>query len=147
LDNPQSTAKIGGHPLHPLLVPFPIVGFVGALLTDIVYTQALDPMWYTFSVWLLTGGLVMAGFAVIAGAIDFFSNPRIRATPPAWPHVIGNVIALVLAIINAFVHSRDGYTAVVPTGITLSALTVAVLAVTAWLGGSMIYRYGVGVRR
>ena len=114
--NPRSTARIGGHPIHPMLVPFPIACFVGAFVTDLAYWRTAAVMWETFSVWLLTAGLVMAGFAVLAGLIDFIGSKHIRALKPAWPHVLGNLLALVLSVVNAFVHSRDGYTAVVPTG-------------------------------
>lgn len=145
-DTPQSTASIAGHPIHAMLVPFPIACFIGAWLTDIAYANSYDLMWANFSIWLLTAGLVMAAFAAIAGAIDYFSSPRIRAIGAAKVHVIGNIVALVLTVINAFVHSRDGYTAVVPTGITLSTIVVIILAVTAWMGGALVYRHGVGVK-
>ena len=144
-ENPRSTARIGGHPIHPMLVPFPIVCFVGTLATDLAYWRTAAVMWETFSVWLLTAGLVMAGFAVIAGLIDFIGSRGIRSLKPAWPHVLGNTLALFLSVINVFVHSRDGYTAVVPTGLTLSALVVLILLFTGWMGWSMVYRHRVGV--
>jgi uncharacterized membrane protein len=144
-DTPHSTAGVGGHPIHPMLVPFPIACFVGAFVTDLAYWRTASYLWETFSVWLLTAGLVMAGFAVLAGLIDFASNRRIRALRPAWPHVLGNLVAVVLSLVNAFVHSRDGYTAVVPTGLILSGIVVLILMVTGWLGWSMVYRHGVGV--
>lgn len=144
-DHPRSTASILGHPIHPMLVQFPIVCFIGALVTDIAYTQTYDMEWATFSVWLITAGVIMAVFAAIAGITDFLGSKRIRGLTIAWVHGIGNAIALVLAIINAFVHSRDGATAVIPTGLTLSILTVLILAVTGWLGGSLVYKHGVGV--
>jgi uncharacterized membrane protein len=144
-DNPRSTARVGGHPIHAMLVPFPIVCFVGAFVTDLAYWHTASVLWETFSVWLLTAGLVMAGFAVIAGLIDFIGSRRIRALKPAWPHVLGNVLVLILSVINAFVHSRDGYTAVVPTGLILSGLVVLILLFTGWMGWSMVYRHRVGV--
>jgi uncharacterized membrane protein len=76
--NPRTIASIGAHPIHVMLVPFPIVCFVGAFVTDIVYWRSMSFIWETFSVWLLTAGLVMAGFAMIAGLIDFAANRRIR---------------------------------------------------------------------
>ncbi len=143
--NPLTTARIGGHPIHPMLVPFPIVCFVGALVTDLIYWGTAAGQWETFSIWLLTGGLIMAAFAVLAGLIDFVSSARIRSLAPAWPHVIGNALVVLLSIINAFVHSRDGYTAVVPTGLFLSALVVVLMAFTSWLGREMVFRHRVGV--
>jgi uncharacterized membrane protein len=145
-DNPRSTARIGGHPMHPMLAPFPIVCFVGTLLTDIVYWRTADILWADMSDWLLTAGLLVSIFVVIAGLTDFLGDRRVRALRPAWIHGIGNAVALVLAIVNAFVHTRDAYTSVVPTGLVLSALVVLILLVTGWNGWDMVYRHGVGVR-
>jgi uncharacterized membrane protein len=101
-------------------------------------------MWETFSIWLITAGLVVAGLAAIAGLVDLVGNRGIRAMTPTWSHIVANVLALVLALINAFVHSRDGYTAVVPTGLILSGLVVVILLFTGWTGWTMVYRDRVG---
>jgi uncharacterized membrane protein len=143
---PRSVASIGGRPIHAMLVPIPIVCFVGALITDIVYWQTADMLWSDMSAWLLALGLVAALFAVIAGLVDFFGDRRIRTLRAAWVHVLGNALALVLEIVNAFVHTRDAYTSVVPTGLILSALSVLILLVTVWSGWEMVYQHGVGVR-
>jgi uncharacterized membrane protein len=65
--------------------------------------------------------------------IDFLGDRRIRDLRAVWIHAIGNAVALILAILNAFIHSRDAYTSVVPTGLILSVLTVLILLVTAWM--------------
>jgi len=143
----RSTARISGHPIHPVLVPFPIVCFVGALVTDIVYWRTAEMMWSDMSAWLLLIGLILGVLAAIAGLIDFLSNRLIRAQAPAWPHMLGNLLVLLLALFNTMVHTRDAWTSVVPTGLILSVLTVLILPVTGWLGWSMVYRYGVGVVR
>ena len=143
---PRSTASVRGHPLHAMLVPIPITCFVGTLITDIVYWQSAAMQWANISAWLLTVGLVVCVFAVIAGLIDFLKDRRIRALPAARIHALGNGAAIVLSIVNAMVHSRDAYTSVVPTGLMLSAVVVVILAVTGWNGWSMVYRHGVGVR-
>jgi uncharacterized membrane protein len=77
--------------------------------------------------------------------IDFLGSSQIRALRPAWIHVIGNVTAVALSLINALVHGRDGYTGVVPTGLILSGVVVAILLVTGWMGWEMVYRGRVGV--
>ena len=144
--NPRSLASIAGHPIHPMLVPFPIACFVGAFVTDLAYWATAEMQWANFSIWLLTAGLIMSVLAGLAGAIDFFGNREIRRTPAGWPHVLANVVVLVLSIVNAFVHSRDAYTSVVPEGLILSGVVVVLLVFSAWMGGSMVYRSGVGVR-
>jgi uncharacterized membrane protein len=141
----RSTASIGGHPIHAMLVQFPIVCFVGAFITDIIYWHSMSFIWEMFSVWLLTAGLVGAGLSVIAGLVDFVGDRRIRQLRSAWIHALGNGLVIVLSVINAFVHSRDGYTAVVPTGIVLSGVVVFIMMITGWMGREMVYRHRVGV--
>jgi uncharacterized membrane protein len=144
-DQLHATARIAKHPLHPMLVPFPIVCFIGTFLTDFTYWRTGEMMWADFSAWLVTVGVIMAVLAAIAGAIDFFGNRLIRAQAPAWPHVIGNVVALILATFNMLVHTRDAWTSIVPVGLILSSLVVLILLFTGWQGWSLVYRYHVGV--
>lgn len=128
-----------------MLVPIPIVCFVGTFFGDLVYWRTANMMWANFSAWMLTVGLFVSIFVVIAGVTDFFGDRRVRALRSAWVHGIGNGVVLVLSILNAFVHSRDAYTSVVPLGLTLSTLVVLILLVTGWNGWEMVYRHGVGV--
>jgi len=90
-------------------------------------------------------GVILGILAAIAGLIDFLSNPLIRAQAAAWPHLIGNLIVLILSVFNAMIHTRDAWTSVVPTGLILSIIVVLILPITGWLGWSMVYRHGVGV--
>ncbi|MBV8796153.1 MAG: DUF2231 domain-containing protein [Hyphomicrobiales bacterium] len=143
--NPRAHARIFRLPIHPMIVPIPIACFVGVLLTDLTYWRSADMMWADFSAWLVTVGVIFGFIAAIFGLIDFLSNRLIRAQAPAWPHAIGNVVALILATLNMFVHSRDAWTSVVPWGLTLSALVVLILLFTIWMGRSLVYRHGVGV--
>ena len=144
--NPRSTASLRGHPIHPMLVPIPIVCFVATLVTDIVYWQTATMLWADMSAWLLAIGLIVSVFAAAAGLIDFFGDHRVRELRAAWIHGLGNAVALILSIFNAFIHTRDAYTSVVPTGLILSAIVVLILLVTGWNGWSMVYRHRVGVR-
>ncbi len=120
--------------------PFKLIGgfaaacFVGALVTDIVYAQAPEFMWVTFSVWLITVGLIVAGVAALVGLIDRIVHHRLGALGSRWPYLVGFAAVVVVSIVNAFVHSRDAYQAVVPEGIALSALAVLLLVLTAIVG-------------
>jgi uncharacterized membrane protein len=127
---------VGRQPIHRVLVPFSIVCFAGAFVTDFVYWQTAAVLWETFSDWLLTAGMIIAGLAIIAWLIDLFLAKRIRTL--AWPNAVGYVLAVLLSLVNAFVHSRDAYTAVVPTGLTLSALVLVILLFTAWVDRALI---------
>jgi uncharacterized membrane protein len=131
-----------GKPFHPTLVPYAIACFAGAFITDLAYWQTVNVMWETFSIWLITAGLVMAGLAVVAFLIDLIAGRRRTLT---WPRAIGYPLAILLSLVNAFVHSRDGYTAVVPTGLILSGLVVLILLLTGWLSSVSVHRHRVGV--
>ncbi len=144
-DNPGPLVRIARHPIHPVLVSFPIVCFIGTLLTDLAYWRTAEMMWADFSAWLLTIGLIMGLVAATAGAIDFLTHRSIRTQKAAWPHALGNALVLVLSLFNALVHSRDAWTSVVPTGLILSAVVVVILLFTGWMGWSLEYRSRVGV--
>jgi uncharacterized membrane protein len=112
-------------PVHRILTPFPVAYFAAALVTDLAYWRTAEVMWERFSVWLIAGGLVMSGLVALAAVIDLaFSRQR-----PAWFRALGYMIAVLLSLLNVLVHSRDGYTAVVPMGVTLSVIVVAILLV------------------
>jgi uncharacterized membrane protein len=145
---PRSTVALGGHPIYAMLMPFPYVCFTLALLTDLAYWQTSNLMWTEFSAWLLLAGITVGGLAALFGLVDFLISRDIRAQRWAWPHAFGNLLVLILAFFNNLVHARDGWTSVVPTGLTLSALTVIVLLITAWLGASLVHAHArtVGVR-
>jgi uncharacterized membrane protein len=143
----KSTASIAGHPVHAMLVPFPIAFFILALIMDVAYWQTSNLTWKIFAEWLLLAGLVGGGLAMVAGAIDLFSQRELRSKPQAWPHAIGNAIVLLLAFVNSLVHARDGWTGVVSTGLALSFATVGLMLFTGWLGGTLVYRHGVGVKQ
>jgi uncharacterized membrane protein len=136
----RSTAKSGGRPIHKLLVAFSAAYFVGALATDLAYLQTPDVMWERFSIWLITAGMILAGVAVVAYVIDLVTGRQIDR--PTWPRAIGYALVILLSLINAFVHSRDGYTAVVPTGLVLSGLVTVVLLLTALTGTADRSRVG-----
>jgi uncharacterized membrane protein len=141
--NLKSARRRRGRPIHRILVSFSVAYFVGALATDLAYWQMPDVMWERFSIWLITAGLIMAGLATIAYAIDLAAGRRIDR--PVWPRVAGYALAVLLALTNAFVHSRDGYTAVVPTGLTLSGLVVVILVLTAIVARALPNRHRFGV--
>jgi uncharacterized membrane protein len=140
----RSTASIGGHPIHPMLVPFPIAFLVGAFVTDLVARGTANPFWPTASMWLLGAGLVMGALAAMFGLVDFLTIPRARAGHTGWVHFLGNGVALVVALVNLVL--RWGHAGPVGGGgLALSLVTVLILLVTGWLGGELAYRYKIGV--
>ncbi|HEU4375412.1 MAG TPA: DUF2231 domain-containing protein [Telluria sp.] len=125
---------LNSRPLYATLVQFPVVCFVGTLITDIAYLRTELYLWQSFSAWLLAVGCVLAGVAGIVGLAIFLRDRNVRAAPFAWPYALISLAAALLSVANAFVHSRDGYTAVVPTGLTLSLIVVVLMVVATALG-------------
>ncbi len=133
-------ARFGGAPIHAMLVPFPIVCLIGALLADIAYVKSGGVVqWANFAEWLLLFGVATALPAALFGLIDFLGNPPQNRPRIGWWHMGLNVTSTLLALLNNFVHARDGWTGIVPVGITLSALTVILLAISGHLGGKLAY--------
>jgi uncharacterized membrane protein len=144
--NPKSTASIAGHPIHPMLIPFPIAFLVTAFATDLAFWLTQDVIWATASMWLLGGGVVMGLLAALFGFTDFLGDVRIRNLNAAWQHMMGNLVAVVLALINWLIRYTAGAAAgVLPWGIWLSLAVVLLLLFNGWKGWEMVYRHHVGI--
>jgi len=144
-DNPRSTAQIGGHPIHPMLIPFPITCLVGALVTDILFLNSGDRGFAVASQWLIGFGIGTALLAATFGLIDFMGDDRIRRLGVAIQHMIANVTAVAVSVVNFAVRLNDP-TDVGSLGVYLSAAVVLILLYSGWLGGHMVYRHRVAVQ-
>lgn len=117
-------------PLYLLLFPIPVVCFLAALVADIAYWGTEFLMYLHFSQWLIAAGLVFGALAAIVLLVEFFSRRVMRTATPGWAHLLLFLATLLVELFNAFVHTVDGWTAVVPTGMTLSVVG-AILALAA----------------
>ena len=144
-----STAAIAGHPIHPMLIPFPIAFLTAALGTDLAARATEDPFWSRASEWLLGAGIVTGVAAGAVGAIDYLTIRRAREKTVGQLHAYGNPAALALAAVNLALRRRDGNGgAARPPGadeVFLTAVTAALLGVTGWAGAELSYRHMVGV--
>lgn len=143
--NPRSTASIAGHPIHPMLIPFPIAFFVSTLVCDLVYWATGNTSWFDATLWLLGAGIVIALLAAAAGLTDVLGDAQIRAMSTAWWHAGGNVLAVAIEIVNWLLRYAQGSEAVLPIGVILSLIVVLILLFTGWKGWEMVYRGRVGV--
>lgn len=140
--HPRSTAKIGGHPIHPMLVPFPIVCFILAFVCDVLIAQGHAEL-ATASKWLLGIGLVMGALAAVAGLTDFLGEKRIQGSD-AVQHMLANVTAVVLEVVNLVLRlNNDDFIA--STGVYISLVVVLILVYSGWKGGALVFRHGMGV--
>ena len=127
---PPPASAVAANSFGAALTAFPIACFSLVVLTDVAYIQTENLLWLHFSEWLLLAGLVFGVLAFPVRAIaHFMSGER-----PAWLALAGGIVVLLLAALNSFIHTADGWTAVVPWGLTVSILTVVAMIVTAWFG-------------
>lgn len=123
--------RIAPRLLHPFFVSLGGALLMAALFTDYMYFRNSLIQWSNFSTWLILGGLVLALLAAIFLFIDIFV---FRAGPISWIDFGLLGVATILSIFNELVHTRDGWTTVVPTGITLS-IVVTILLLIAGIRG------------
>jgi uncharacterized membrane protein len=142
--DPRPRALIAKAPIHPMFASAAASCFVGTLLTDIAYWRSANIIWADFSTWLVTVGVVAAVVTLLAGIFDYVDG-RVLHGPATWPYVAAQLAALVLALFNMLIHTRDAWTSVVPWGLTLSGVVVVMLLLAGWMGRSKVYRYGVSV--
>ena len=140
--HPKSTAKIGGHPIHPMLIPFPIVCFILVFLCDIRIAQGHTNLAAATN-WLLIIGLVMGALAAAAGLTDFLGEKRIQGSD-AVKHMLANVSAVVLEVVNLVLRLRNS-DSIASTGIYISLVVVLILIYSGWKGGDLVYKHGMGV--
>ena len=114
--------------MHAIVLVSSLPLFFGALLSDWAYTSSHQVQWVNFAAWLITGGLLIAGPALLWGAVDLLRSPATRHRPGII-YLSLLLAAFVIGFINALVHAKDGWAAM-PTGLILSAVVV-VLAATA----------------
>jgi uncharacterized membrane protein len=133
---PVRPVGIAGHAIYPGLLPIPILCFVGALITDLAYAGTADMMWLDFSTWLLLAGLIGGGFAGVLLIAELFRAGRGRAGALS-THFVLLLSAWIVEVFNSFIHARDGWTAVVPTGLTLSIIAAVLSLLAGWFWQSV----------
>lgn len=146
MDDRRSKAAIAGHPLHPMVVPLPIAFLLTTLVADAAFHLTGDSFWARLALWTLGAGLVTGLVAGLLGAIDFATVRRARASSAGWIHAVGNSLALLLSTGN-LVYRFKVPDDTEPTGLMLSVAVAVILVITAWAGGELVYRQGIGVDR
>ncbi|MDF3053118.1 MAG: rane protein [Geminicoccaceae bacterium] len=141
----ESKVKLAGHPLHPMLIVFPL-GLLGtAVIFDIVYLISDNTRWAVAAYYMIGAGIVGGLAAALFGWIDWLGiPPGTRARRIGLWHGVGNVAVVVLFILSWVL--RRGQPELPPTGAIVAGLSAVILSLlTAWLGGELVYRLGVGV--
>jgi len=143
----ESKAKLLGHPIHPMLIVFPLGLLATSVAFDIVGLSKSDPSWFGMSFWLIVAGVIGGLLSAIFGLIDWWAIPSgTRAKAIGLWHGLGNVVVVVLFIASCWLRRPEPND---PSAIAfaLSFIAVVLALVTGWLGGELVDRLGVGVDR
>jgi uncharacterized membrane protein len=145
----ESKASIKGHPVHPMLIPFPIALWATSFIVDILFYFTRHPTLLVISKFMLAAGCIAAVVAAIFGLIDWWtieSGPVKRVAD--W-HARLNFGALVVFAVSLFLR-MGSYSHLVGRRLTipflLSLLGVIMICISGWLGGELVFRYGLGVK-
>ncbi|MCL5041974.1 MAG: DUF2231 domain-containing protein [Gammaproteobacteria bacterium] len=140
-----SRMAIRGHPLHPAMVHFPVAALLGLIATDLAFLLTADAFWARASLWLAGVGALGGFLAGIVGMLDLLSVRQIRRLVSGWSHGLLAIMLLSLASLNWLLRLQDPVSAIFPWGLYLSVLSGVLIGVTGYLGGQLVYEYGVGV--
>ena len=130
---------VRAYPARGVMFSLPMVCFAGALATDVVYQQTSEIQWANFSAWLLAIGMALGVLSLLFEIVHIFRTTRRSSTVSGWWRIGVIAIALAVALVNNFVHGRDGWTSVVPSGLILSVITVLLLIAATFMGAHSAY--------
>ncbi len=141
-----SRAAIAGHPVHPMLIHFPVAALIALVGADAAYLYGGDPFWARAGLWLAGVGALGGWGASVAGLVDLLSVAQIRRLITAWGHALMAVMMLSLATLNWRLRlGDDPGQYVMPWGLGMSLLTAAFISLASYLGGRLVYENAVGV--
>lgn len=141
----RSTVALGGHPLHPAVVDFPIALLAAALVTDLLFWWTGSIPWADFSFWLIVAGFATGLVAFLTGLVDFLTVARARQVTAGWVHFLVTDLALFLTTFNIAARLDDRRGAVLFAGLGLSAAVTLLLLVGGYAGGRLVFAHRIGV--
>ena len=144
-DNLESRVAIGGHPIHAMMVAFPIAFLIGLIASDLAWILLHDEFWARMSLWLVGAGAVTGAAAGLAGTIELLVIPGVRRRGASWSHFIAAITLISIAFTNWFWRLDGGSEAILPWGLALSLLGGAMVGVSGWLGGNLVFEHQIGI--
>jgi uncharacterized membrane protein len=138
----NTPARVAGHPIHPMLVSFPIGLWVFSFVCDIGYVLSGSVFWTQAAYVAIVGGIVGAFAAAVPGLIDFWSLRSAEVFKTALAHMAFNVLALVLFIVSLLSRSIGAPNA---ASMWMSAIGIIALLISGWLGGELVFVRGIAV--
>jgi uncharacterized membrane protein len=144
-----SPASFGRHPIHPMLIPFPLALWFFSLIADVIYLWRGNPVWRDWiAFYALLGGIIGGVLAAVPGFVDWLSLKDREVVRIANWHARLNVIALLIFVASFYLRTTSGARLVggsytIP--VLLSVVGVILITISGWLGGEMVFKHGVAV--
>ena len=146
----RSRATIAGHPVHPMLIPFPLALWATSFVVDVLFYFMRHPTLLIISKFMIAAGCIGAVAAAIPGIIDWLAIKNGEVKRAANWHARLNIAALVVFAISFFLRLGQ-YSDLVGRKLTipflLSLVGVILITISGWLGGELVFRYGIGQTR
>lgn len=141
----SSVVAVAGHPIHAMLVTFPIALIVSTLGCDVFYWWSADPFWARAAVWASGFAFWLGIAAAVAGTAELLLVPGIRHRAASWNHAVAAVMLLSIAGMNWGLRLADAEAAILPVGLGLSFLGALFVAIAGWHGGKLVFDHGIGI--
>lgn len=144
-DDRGSRVAIKGHPLHAMMVTFPIAFLMSVSATDLMWLLSQDAFWARLSLWLVGAGAVTGTAAALAGTIELMLIAGVRRRGVSWSHFVAAITLISVAFTNWFLRLAGPEEMIVPWGLTLSLLGATLVAVAGWLGANLVFDHRIGI--
>lgn len=142
----ESKIALAGHPIHAMLVAFPIALTMSVLGADLLYWWTGDAFWAMAAGWATFGAFLMAVLAAITGTVELLMVSGIRNRAASWTHFVLAMTLLSILGLNWLVRIDAAEEAVLPLGLALSFMAAGMTVVTGWHGGKLVFDYQIGTR-
>lgn len=141
-------AKVAGHPIHPMLIVFPIGLYLTSFVFDLVYLGTNDPFWYRMAFWVMLIGFIGNLAAAFPGFVDYMAiPPKTETRKVALYHMGVGLTIAVLYLLNLLLRNWGTAEANelpwIP--VLLNLFGAGLIGIQGWLGGELVYRFGIGV--
>ncbi len=140
----SSIVALAGHPIHAMMVSFPIALVIATLGCDVFYWWGADPFWARAGLWASGFAFWLGVAASLAGTAELLLVKGIRKRAASWMHAIAGVMLVSIAGANWGLRLYD-HENILPVGLMMSALGSVFVGIAGWHGGKLVFDHGIGL--
>jgi uncharacterized membrane protein len=141
----DSRIAVAGHPIHAMLVAFPIAGVFAMAFCDVAFWWTADAFWARAAIWASGGAFLMGCLASLTGLAELLLVPGVRRRAAAWSHAVAAMTLIAVLAASWALRLQQGADAILPWGLLLSWMALGIVAIAGWHGGKLVFEHQVGV--